>query len=428
MHDRMHDTRSSQAPTHTFPEMVEWELTRACDLSCAHCYQASSRPRAAELSTSEALEMARRLAELGCRSITLSGGEPTLRPDWSLIAARLSELSVGVQLFSNGQRMDAAAATAAAEAGVRMVILSLDGLGPTHDLVRGKAGAFDQLVRAAGLLREQGVAIGFNTVLLAANFTELEQLSELVQRLGAALWTIWLGIPSRPGNIWLGPAALSGLPARLRELRRGCSILSVGDNLGAALGNEGLRHAPGCDRGNHKRGCPAADSVVGLRADGSLVGCLTLPAARESRSDSASNLVEQLGWAQQQRQQRQRKILASCNGCSQLRQCAGGCHATALATGMSHSACLGPPVLVPAHATTRRLRAAGVAASLLVAGSAACNTQQSSTVSPSASAPAVEVTAAPTSSAANEETTSDSPPPATASASASTTASARSST
>ena len=111
MHDRMHDTRSSQAPTHTFPEMVEWELTRACDLSCAHCYQASSRPRAAELSTSEALEMARRLAELGCRSITLSGGEPTLRPDWSLIAARLSELSVGVQLFSNGQRMDAAAAS-----------------------------------------------------------------------------------------------------------------------------------------------------------------------------------------------------------------------------------------------------------------------------------------------------------------------------
>jgi len=404
--------------------MVEWELTRACDLSCAHCYQGSSRRRTNELSTSAALEMAQQLADRGCRSVTLSGGEPTLRPDWSLIAARLNELSVGVQLFSNGQRIDAAAAKAAAGADLRMVILSLDGIGPTHDHVRGKVGAFDQVVRAAGLLRAHGVAVGFNTVLLAANLAELEQLSKLVQRLDAALWTIWLGIASRPDNaLWLGPADLVGLPARLRELRRSCPVLSVGDNLGAALGNEELRHPSACDHGcgPQSRGCPAADSVVGLRADGNLVGCLALPEARERRASGASTLVQQLSWARHQRQQRYRKILASCNDCSQLQRCAGGCHATALATGMDRSACIGPPALVPAHLASRRLRVAGVAASLFVAG-AACNTQQSSTVSPSASAPAteVQVTVPPAPSGSSEETTSDAL--STASASASTAA------
>ena len=67
-----------------------WELTLACCFGCRYCGSAGGRARADELSTAECLDTADQLAELGCRRVSLIGGEVFLRRDWAQIAGRLT--------------------------------------------------------------------------------------------------------------------------------------------------------------------------------------------------------------------------------------------------------------------------------------------------------------------------------------------------
>src|SRR6478609_1444963 len=59
-----------------------WETTLRCDLACRHCGSRAGRERPDELSTAESLDLVRQLAELGCKEVTLIGGEAYLRDDW----------------------------------------------------------------------------------------------------------------------------------------------------------------------------------------------------------------------------------------------------------------------------------------------------------------------------------------------------------
>ena len=66
------------------PRACVWELTLAYNLRCKHCGSFAGSQRDDELSLEENLKIADQLAALGCRRVTLSGGEPTLNPDWRI--------------------------------------------------------------------------------------------------------------------------------------------------------------------------------------------------------------------------------------------------------------------------------------------------------------------------------------------------------
>ena len=57
------------------------------------------RARADELSTAECMDAAEQLADLGCRRVSLIGGEVFLRRDWAQIAGRLTGLGVRVDVI-----------------------------------------------------------------------------------------------------------------------------------------------------------------------------------------------------------------------------------------------------------------------------------------------------------------------------------------
>ena len=62
-----------------FPDQVVWEITYACNMRCIHCGTSAGVPRSDELTTDESLALIDELAELGCRGLTLSGGQCTAR-------------------------------------------------------------------------------------------------------------------------------------------------------------------------------------------------------------------------------------------------------------------------------------------------------------------------------------------------------------
>jgi len=132
------------------PKTVVWELTAACNLRCIHCEGSAGKKDPEELTPEESLALCDELARMGCERCNLSGGEPLMRRDWPLLAARLAGHGMDVHLVTNGHLLDDAAVAKAVEAGVTGVAVSLDGLQATHDRIRvgpkGPCGSFDQVL------------------------------------------------------------------------------------------------------------------------------------------------------------------------------------------------------------------------------------------------------------------------------------------
>ena len=268
----------------SFAPLVEWEITRSCDLYCAHCYNRPNKKRRAELDTQDALELARQLACSGCRSVTLSGGEPLKRDDWPHLAQALTRRGVEVQVVTNGQRLGPREVSLLKETGVRMVFLSLDGLGETHDRIRRRKGTFDRALRGLVALQAAGIQVAINTTILSNNLGDLPGLARLVNEKSIPLWTVWLGIPThnRRGALWLQEERLPALAKRITQLRTSCPSLTPGDNLRFLLPRAPRPVDSETGHSNEPEpvglGCPAGVHTLNVRSDGTVSLC---PALRE---------------------------------------------------------------------------------------------------------------------------------------------------
>ena len=81
---RRQGARGAAAPsTSSAPRVVAWEVTRSCNLACAHCRaSAAQRPlRGRALAPHECLDAGRRRSPPPAPILILTGGEPLLRPD-----------------------------------------------------------------------------------------------------------------------------------------------------------------------------------------------------------------------------------------------------------------------------------------------------------------------------------------------------------
>src|SRR6185312_9565993 len=84
------------------PLIVWFEVTRACDLRCTHCYIDAGKKRANELSTREVFAALDDLAALGAFSLVLAGGEPYLRRDFPEILEYAASLGFVIAIVTNG--------------------------------------------------------------------------------------------------------------------------------------------------------------------------------------------------------------------------------------------------------------------------------------------------------------------------------------
>ncbi|MGE5784317.1 MAG: radical SAM/SPASM domain-containing protein [Myxococcales bacterium] len=273
------------------PETCVWELTRACNLRCGHCGTSAGRRRACELSTAEAVDLARQLARLGNRLTTLSGGEPTLRDDWPVIARTLIDAGVIVNMVTNGQSNADELAHMAGEVGLANVAVSLDGLEETHDALRGR-GAFDKATDTIRKLVARKIWVDVMFTVNRKNLGELVDVWKLTAQLGAQRFRVQLGKPmgnqTHRDDLTLRPQDLLDLLPTLGRLatRRGPE-LRIGDSIGYFSSDERVLRGRYCDQG-HWTGCYAGVRAIGIQADGGIKGCLSL----QPRADEEDRFIE----------------------------------------------------------------------------------------------------------------------------------------
>ncbi|MFO0615829.1 MAG: radical SAM protein [Polyangiaceae bacterium] len=321
------------------PIYAVWEITLRCDLACHHCGSRAGKPRANELTTAEALDLVDQLSALGVREVTLIGGEAYLRPDWTDIIARVRERGMLCSMTTGGRGVDAEVARAAARAGLVSASVSLDGLAPAHDEVRGLRGSFASAIGAMRNLRAAGVRVSVNTQLHSANVRELPALLDTIVANGALAWQIALTVPmgraaDRP-ELLLQPYDLLELFPILadcveRALRAGVVVMR-GNNVGYFGPYEELFQT--FDVVDHACGCGAGREILGIEADGTIKGCPSLATDRWSggtgRDAPLVELWERGAALQRLRAPREAALSGFCRTCYYAAECGGGCTWTA---------------------------------------------------------------------------------------------------
>ena len=321
------------------PIKCTWEITLACNLRCGHCGSRAGQARPDELDTAEALHVCDQLADLGCRFVTLAGGEPTLRKDWMDLARRLRERGVRPAILSNGLTWNRRLAETSLEAGIVKVGFSLDGLERTHDCVRKAPHGYRRVLEAI----DHTVAAGMRTVAVThvtrRNFGELEALHEVLGRHGVETWQIQLGVPM--GNMIedreavLPHESVLDLIPRLVALNRTGRrpTIVAADNIGYYHEHEAEIRPP-AKQIDFWVGCRAGIHVVGIESHGAVKGCLSLPSVLNGRTDFVEGNLRERSladiWRDPDSFAYNRKftpddLAGTCRGCEYGEICRGGC-------------------------------------------------------------------------------------------------------
>jgi MoaA/NifB/PqqE/SkfB family radical SAM enzyme len=169
--------------------IVVWRVTERCNLGCAFCgYSRHLRRPRAEADPRQVRAFGEVLAGYQAaagRPVLVSwlGGEPLLwRPLRSLAAAFKTRLGLRLGVTTAGVPLASAEVRGHLADLYDEVTVSVDGVGPAHDRLRGAAGLYERLRAAVGELRRLADRQGgrpllrANTVFLRGNVTGLEAL------------------------------------------------------------------------------------------------------------------------------------------------------------------------------------------------------------------------------------------------------------
>lgn len=269
------------------PAYVVWELTLRCDQPCTHCGSRAGTHRPDELSTEEALGVVQQLRDMRAREVVLIGGEAYLHPGFLEIVRALKEAGIRPGMTTGGRGITEPLARQVAEAGLYAASVSIDGLAPTHDLMRAAPGSFDSATAALRFLAGAGVRVAANTNINRLNQADLEPLYEHLEALGILAWQLQITAPlgraaDRPAMLLQPWDLLDVLPRiaalKTRAFEDGITLMP-GNNLGYFGPEEGLLRSPRPDAGDHWRGCMAGRYVMGIESNGAVKGCPSLQTA-----------------------------------------------------------------------------------------------------------------------------------------------------
>ena len=310
-------------------------LTRRCNLGCAHCYmdaETLEHGGSDELTTTEVKKL---LDEIVSRSnetmVVLTGGEPLLRRDLEQLVEHGSELGLSMVVGTNGLMLTEQRVTTLKAAGVMGMGISLDSLDPhTHDTFRGAPGSWEKTLNGMEACRQQGLPFQVHFSVTEANADEVPAMIDFTRSVGAKVLNIFFLVCTGRGEsisdispehyeqvleqIVAGQAKHPELIIRARCAPHFKRIAYQQDPASP------LTRAEGYEGG----GCIAGIHYCRITPEGAVTACPYLP-------DEEGSLREQPFWSIWDQSQtfnalRKPKLEGKCGHCEYQKLC-GGCRA-----------------------------------------------------------------------------------------------------
>jgi len=179
-------------------KMVAWEVTRSCNLSCAHCRaSAKSGPYPDELTRSEIFKVIDEIVSFAHPVVILTGGEPLLRKDIFEIAEYGKSKGLVMVMAPNGTLLNDENVRKIINSGIKRISVSLDGPDAlTHDTLRNVSGAFKSATEGIECAKRAGLEFQINSTITKKNVKFLPEIMKLTKALGAVAHHIFLLVPT----------------------------------------------------------------------------------------------------------------------------------------------------------------------------------------------------------------------------------------
>ena len=162
--------------------VVVWNVTRACNLKCIHCYaRAVDRTHERELNHEQGLSLIDDLAAFGAPVVLFSGGEPLMRPDLVELASYAVSKGMRAVISTNGTLISKDMAKELKEVGLSYVGVSLDGMEEINDRFRGRKGAFKDAMAGIINCQEVGLKGGLRFTINRMNTAEVPRIFDLIE-------------------------------------------------------------------------------------------------------------------------------------------------------------------------------------------------------------------------------------------------------
>lgn len=180
-----------------------FELTPRCNLRCKMCYvrltPAQMAPIGRELTREEWLSLARGAREAGMTFLLITGGEPTLRPDFPEIYEELAQMGFSISINTNGTLLTPRIRELWHRLPPAMVNVTLYGTcREDYDALCGEPEAFDRVSEGLRWLKQEGILLHLNTTIAPENAERWLSLEEYARSLELELrMTVYCFPPSR---------------------------------------------------------------------------------------------------------------------------------------------------------------------------------------------------------------------------------------
>lgn len=336
-------------------QSVQWSVTGRCNYRCRHCYMDAPDAAMGELSHEQAMWIIDQMALCGVFHVSLTGGEPFVRPDfWELVDALRKRGIILDQVYTNGWLVDDALLDQFERRGMRPEFsVSFDGVG-WHDWMRGVKGAEEAALRCLRLCVARGFPVNVEMCFHKGSIHALRESVNLLAEIGVPM--VKLGGVAET-ELWRAhaegneityreylEAAIGYIPQFYED---GCPMnVLMGGVIHMYKGSDQFRIIPEFNDGTpESKRCYLCGSIrmnCYIAPDGRLLPCISMTSCEEQiqfpnvldigmqKALSGSFYMDMID----SRVEDLMKVNQKCRDCEYVLKCGGGCRASALmATG-----------------------------------------------------------------------------------------------
>ena len=257
-----------------------WECTLRCNLHCRHC-GSDCRVESAlkDMPLKDflpVLDSIARETDPHRVMINVTGGEPLIRKDLEECGKAFYDRGFPWGIVTNGQLLTPERFLSLLQSGLRAVTVSIDGIGESHDWMRGVSGSYGKAIAAARMVAGSG-AVEYDVVTCVnkRSYKELDRIKELLIENGIKAWRLFTVFPvgraAHDPELRLSGEEFRGLMEFIKRTRREGRI-KVSYGCEGFLGNfEG-------DVRDRFFLCSAGITIGSIMADGSIAACPSIRA------------------------------------------------------------------------------------------------------------------------------------------------------
>jgi radical SAM protein with 4Fe4S-binding SPASM domain len=171
-------------------------LTKRCNLACAHCYMDAETMRHGDKNELTTQEVRSLLDDIAGRStetmVVLTGGEPLMRGDLEELVAHGTGRGLAMVVGTNGVALTDKRVQSLKAAGAMGAGISVDSLDPEkHDSFRGLPGAWDKTMRGIEACKRHDLSFQIHFSVTEANAGEVPSMIAFARAAGARVLNVF---------------------------------------------------------------------------------------------------------------------------------------------------------------------------------------------------------------------------------------------